>query len=258
VTAPVLRLVERETRVLRQLWSGLVFSAVVAPLLYLLAMGVGVGTYVDANAPTTLGGVDYLDFVAPGLLAASAFQAGVADSLWSVLGGAKWDKRYLAMVSSPLSPSDVMLGHLAWLALRTTVTTAGFLLMATILGGVESWWGILAVPAAVLLVVAVSSPMSAWSIHVEDESTFPLVMRIGVLPLFLFSGTFFPTSQLPDWLRMLAPLSPLYHGVELCRAATLGHAESASAVAAHVVFLVALTVVGVLFARRTFTKRLTP
>jgi len=258
MAAPVLRLVERETRVLRQLWTGLVFTAVIAPMLYLVAMGVGVGTYVDANAPTTLGGVDYLAFVAPGLLAASAFQAGVADSLWSVLGGAKWDKRYLAMVSSPLSPSDVMLGHLAWLALRTTVTSAGFLVVATILGGIESWWGVLAIPAAVLLVVAVSSPVSAWSIHVEDEATFPLVMRIGVLPLFLFSGTFFPTSQLPDWLRTLAPLSPLYHGVELCRAATLGHAESAAAVVAHVVFLAVVTVIGVLIARRTFARRLTP
>jgi lipooligosaccharide transport system permease protein len=258
MTAPVLRLVEREARVMRHLWHGLVFTAFVQPLLYLVAMGVGLGGYVDDSSPASLGDVDYLVFVAPGLLAASVFQLVVGESLWPVMGGVKWDKRYRAMVSSPLRPSDVLAGHLTWQSLRTIVTAVGFLLVAAPLGALASWWAVMAIPSAVLLVVAVSAPVAAWSTFTDEDASFPLVMRFGVLPLFLFSGTFFPTSGLPDWLQRIVPLSPLYHGVELCRAATTGQSPGLAALAGHVAFLVGLAAVSIAIGRRTFTNRLTP
>ena len=256
--APVLRLLEREVHILRRLWHGIVFSAFIQPLLYLLAMGVGIGGYVDARGTSSLGGLPYLEFVAPGLLAATAFQLGVGDSLWPVMGGTKWDKRYHAMVASPIGAGEILAAHLAWQAVRTVIAVVAFLVVAVPLGAVTSPWAVLAVPAAVLLVVATASIVATWSTFVDDERSFPLVMRIGVLPLFLFSGTFFPTSQLPSLARAFAPISPLYHGVELCRAATSGHARSPGAVVVHIVVLVAITAVGSVLGQRTFATRLTP
>jgi lipooligosaccharide transport system permease protein len=256
--APVLRLLEREVHILRRLWHGIVFSAFIQPLLYLLAMGVGIGGYVDARGTSSLGGLPYLEFVAPGLLAATAFQLGVGDSLWPVMGGTKWDKRYHAMVASPIGAGEILAAHLGWQAVRTVIAVVAFLVVAVPLGAVSSPWAVLAVPAAVLLVVATASVVATWSTFVEDERSFPLVMRIGVLPLFLFSGTFFPTSQLPALARDLAPISPLYHGVELCRAATSGHARSLGAVLVHIAVLVGITALGSFIGQRTFARRLTP
>ncbi|MGE0796265.1 MAG: ABC transporter permease [Acidimicrobiia bacterium] len=256
--APALRLIEREAHILRRLWHGIAFSAFVQPLLYLLAMGVGIGGYVDARGPSTLGGLDYLDFVAPGLLAGTAFQLGVGDSLWPVMGGTKWDRRYHAMVASPIGPGDILAAHLGWQAVRTTIATVAFLLVAVPLGAVPSAWAVLSIPAAVLLVVATAAVVATWSTWVEDERSFPLVMRVGVLPLFLFSGTFFPTGELPDLVRHLAPVSPLYHGVELCRAATTGEFRGWEVLVVHTLVLVAATVVACGLGRRTFARRLTP
>ncbi|MEY2399626.1 MAG: lipooligosaccharide transport system permease protein [Actinomycetota bacterium] len=252
------RLVERELRTMRRLWHGIVFSAFVSPLLFLVAMGVGVGGYVDARSNAALGGLTYLKFVAPGLLAANIVQLAVGDSLWWVMGGTKWDKRYFAMIASPLGTKDVLAGHLAWQALRATFTTVAFLIVALLLGGLGSWWALVSPFAAVLLVVAVSAPVSAWSTWAESDRSFPVIMRVGVLPLFLFSGTFFPTANLPGWARPLVPLSPLYHGVELVRAATTGRNPGAGALLVHVGVLIGLFIAGWLVARRTFARRLSP
>jgi lipooligosaccharide transport system permease protein len=257
-SSPVLRLLERELHILRRLWHGIVFSAFVQPLLYLLAMGVGIGGYVDRNGVGSLGGLSYLDFVAPGLLAATAFQLGVGDSLWPVTSGTQWDKRYHAMVATPIGPGQILAAHLGWQAVRTTIAVVAFLVVATPLGAIASPWAVLALPAAVLLVVATAAVVATYSTWVEDASSFPLIMRIGVLPLFLFSGTFFPIGQLPPLVRALAPLSPLYHGVELCRAATSGQARSAGAVMVHVVVLLGVVAAASVVGRRTFARRLTP
>ena len=254
----IVRLLERESRIMRRLWHGIVFSAFVQPMLYLLAMGVGVGGYVDKHGDAALGGLSYLRFVAPGLLAASVFQLAVADSLWWVMGGSKWDKRYHAMVASPLESDDVLAGHLAWEAVRSSITTVAFLVVAVALGAIGSAWALLVPLVGVLFTVAVAAPVSAWSTWVDEDRSFPVIMRLGVLPLFLFSGTFFPTSNLPDWIRPIVPASPLYHAVELMRAATTGRSPGVPALAVHVVVLVAFAVGGWLVAGRTFDRRLVP
>jgi lipooligosaccharide transport system permease protein len=145
-----------------------------------------------------------------------------------------------------------------WEALRTAATTTAFLIVAVLLGGIGSWWALVTPLLAMLLVVAVAAPVSAWSTWTESDRSFPIIMRVGVLPMFLFSGTFFPTASLPAWAQRVVPLSPLYHGVELLRAATTGRNPGAARLAAHALVLGALTAGGAFAARRTFARRLSP
>jgi lipooligosaccharide transport system permease protein len=252
-----LRVVEREARVYRRLWRGNVFSTFVGPSLFLGAMGLGLGGLIEQNN-TSIEGLSYLQFVAPGLLAATSLQLAAADSLWPVMAGTKWIRFYHAMVSAPLTPADVYLGHLGWLAIRLAMSAAAFLIVAAMLGALASPLAILALPAAVLTGLAFAAPTTAFSATQETDARFPLVMRFFVLPLFLFSGTFFPISQLPDWLELLAWLSPLWHGVVLCRSATTGMLPDGGtfALLAHLLILLAFIGVGLRWGVSTFTRRL--
>jgi lipooligosaccharide transport system permease protein len=132
-----------------------------------------------------------------------------------------------------------------------------FLAVAVILGGVPSVWGILAIPAVVLGAAAFAAPLNAYAVTQESDIPFAVIMRMGVFPLFLFSGTFFPTSRLPDWLEPVSALSPLWHAVELSRAATTGAAMSAGSIAGHVAFLVGCVAAGCWWGFRRFARALT-
>ena len=253
--ARVARVVEREWVVWRRLWRGSVFSYVFAPLLFLAAMGIGLGDLVDKHQGS-VAGLSYLEFITPGLMAASAVMQAAGESLWPVMGGVKWMGTYHAAVSTPVESSDVYAGQLTWTAVRTTMSATVFLAIAALLGGVPSFWGFLAIPATVLGALSIAAPLSAWAITRESDAEFSVVMRIVVFPLFLFSGTFFPVSRLPDWLEPLALLSPLYHAVELCRAATTGSVVWLDA-AGNVLVLLAFIAVGVWWGQRTFRKVLT-
>ena len=254
-TPPLVRIVEREALVYARLWRGLVFSTFVQPVLYLAAMGIGLGDLVSAHSGT-VDGLTYLQFIAPGLLVASAMQLAASESLWPVLGGAKWMRQFHGVVATPIGAGELYGGFVLWTALRSMFGAAAFLLVAALLGAIPSAWGILAIPAAALCAAAFSALLAAFSITVESDASFPMIMRLGILPLFLFSGTFFPISQLPSALQPLAALSPLWHGVELARAATTGTFDPA-ATAAHVAFLVACIAAGAAVGVRTFARRLT-
>lgn len=252
----MLRVVEREARIYRRLWRGTAFSTFVGPVLFLGAMGLGLGGLVDERAGD-VDGVGYLVFVAPGLLAATAVQMGASDGLWPTMGGFKWTRHFYAVVASPLSPGDVLGGQLAWEAIRTSLQAVVFLAVAAVLGAVPSLWGVLAWPAAVLAALAVHAPLAAFAATREHDQSFFVVMRLVVQPMFLFSGTFFPIDELPGWLQALAVASPLWHGVELCRAATTGRADLA-AVLGHVAVLGGMLALGCWWGVRTFTRRLAP
>lgn len=251
---PALRVVEREARIYARLWRGIAFSMFVQPLLYLAAMGVGLGKLVDAHSGS-VGGVDYLAFVAPGLMVASAAQLAAGDSLWPVLGGVKWTRHFFGIVATPIAPGDVYGGYVIWIALRSAFGAAAFLAIAAPLGAVPSVWGILAIPAAALCGAAFCALLAAFTITQETDLSFPMIMRLGIVPLFLFSGTFFPVSELPAGLRVVAAVSPLWHGVSLARMATTGSFEPLAALG-HVAFLVACIAVGGAIGVRTFTRRL--
>lgn len=249
-----LRMLEREARVFRRLWRGVAFTTFVQPLLFLGAIGVGLGGLVDADGATLQGG-SYLAFVAPGLLAASAMQTAAGDSLWAIMAGVKWLGFYHGIAASPLRPVDVFIGRLAFIGIRVALAAVAFLAVATALGAIGSLWAVLAVPAAVLCALAFAGPISAYAATCETDLTFSLIMRLGIIPLFLFSGTFFPLEQLPAALRPIAWVTPLWHGVELCRDLTTGQPSLAQA-AGHVVVLLAFLAAGLWWGARTFTRRL--
>jgi lipooligosaccharide transport system permease protein len=253
-TAPVLRVVEREWRVYKRLWRGAAFTSFVQPALYLAAMGLGLGSLVDQHSGS-VSGLSYLEFVTPGLLIASCVLLTATESLWPVLAGVKWVRFYEGVVATPIEPGDLFRGFLVWSAIRTTITATAFLIVAAILGGVPSAWGVLAIFAAALTGATFAAPLGAFSITQETDLAFPIIMRLIILPLFLFSGTFFPIRELPGWLQPLAALSPLWHGVELARAATTGDFDFWPDLA-HIVFLLACIAAGTAWGVRSFRKRL--
>jgi lipooligosaccharide transport system permease protein len=255
--AGVLRAVERDAAVLRRLWRGAAFSTVVQPLLFLGAMGMGLGRLVDDGAGPALAGGEYLAFVAPGLLAASAMQTAAGDSLWPVMGGTKWFGHYHGMVASPLGAGDVFGGHVVFTAAKAGVGAVAFLAVAGALGALASPWAILAVPVAMLCAAAFAAPISAFAVSQDTDASFSVIMRLGIIPLFLFSGTFFPLEQLPAGLRPVAWVTPLWHAVELCRDLTTGQPALAAA-AGHLAVLVAYTALGWWSGTRAFARRLTP
>jgi lipooligosaccharide transport system permease protein len=200
-------------------------------------------------------GLSYLDFVAPGLLVASAAQLAASESMWPVLGGAKWMRQYHGVVATPIAPGELYGGFVLWTALHAMLGATAFLLVAALLGAIPSVWGVFAIPAAGLCAGAFSALLAAFSITQESDLSFPLIMRLAVLPMFLFSGTFFPVAELPSGLRPFAWLSPLWHGVELARDATTGHIDVAAG-AAHVSVLAGCIALGAVLGSRAFARRL--
>ncbi len=249
-----LRMYERSARVYRGVWRGSVFSSFVNPLLYLVAMGIFLGNLVDKQTGG-IAGVSYLEFLAPGLLAATAMQAGAGDSSWPVLAGIKWQRYYLAALATPLSTRDLVMGHLAWVATRVALVSAIFVLVATALGAMTLTGGLLAIIPAVLTGLAFAGFVTWFAAKLEDGIGLTNLFRFGIMPLFLFSGTFFEISRLPDWMEPVAYLTPLWHGVELARSLALGVDPTFSR-ATHAGLLVAYIAVGTVLAVRQFEKRL--
>ena len=238
----------------RRVWRGTAVTSVVTPIVFLLALGVGLGEFVDRTAELP-GGITFLEFVAPGLLAATAMQLATFESTWPVLAAIKWDRQYHAMLATPLRVQDIILGHQGFVAARLAMTSTVYVVVIALFGAVGSPLAVLAIPVAVLVGLAFSLPLAAWAAHVENEVSFVAIFRFVILPMFLFSGTFFPIENLPRLLEAIAYLTPLYHGVTLCRQLTLGDVEPWSAFG-HLAYLLAFVTVGYLAARYTYRKRL--
>jgi len=252
VSALVVRALERELLVYVRTWRGYAFSSFVQPLLFLSAMGIGLGGLVERGAE----GLEYLGFVAPGLLVASALMTAGAEALWPVMGGVKWMGQFNSMVTTAMTPGDVYGGLVLAAAVRALIASVAFLVVAAGLGGAPSWWTPLAVVPAVLLAATTTAILAAFSVTQQSDQHFSLVMRLGIIPLFLFSGTFFPVSQLPDALQPVVWASPLWHAVEPARDLTTGTVDVSTAL--HLVVLLALTAVALPFGVRNFARRLTP
>ena len=254
-TPLTLRAVEHQAAVFRRFWRSSAVFYVLNPLLFLAAMGLGLGGLVDERSGDG-GGEPYLTFVAGGLLAASAMLAASAESLWPVMGGMKWLRTYHAMAASPLRPRDVYSGVVIWTTMRSAGGAAIFVVVAALLGAVPSPWAVAAIPFAALCSAAFAAPLAAFAGGQETDAKFPVIMRLGLMPLFLFSGTFFPVADLPVGLRLLAVFSPLWHAVELCRGAFTGTLGLWSTLF-HVALLGALVAAGWQWGIRTFTRKLT-
>lgn len=240
----------------RRTWRGSIMSTFVMPLVYLGAMGFGVGALIHTRgAVDSLGGMSYLEFLAPGMLAASAMQVVLGEVTWPVIAQVKWQKTYRAMIATPLGGGDVVLANLVWVGVRAGMTALATYVAMAVFGLVHTPWSALSVPVGVVTGLAIGTPIYAFAITRQNETSFSLVFRFGMVPLFLFSGTFFPVSQLPAVIQPLAYASPLWHGVDLCRALVAGHPPLGLSLL-HVAYLTAWLATGAVLSVRGFRKRM--
>jgi len=245
---------EHSMMVYRRVWRGTFFGTLVSPVLYLSAMGVALGSLVPTM--TQFGGVPYIVFLAPGIVAAQAMQTGTSESSWPLFGGFKWNKTFEAMIGTPKGVPDIVLGHLYWLIVRIGIVTGVFLIVAVLFGAIISPTAIFAWPAAILTGLAFAMPMAAWTATQRTEQSFAIIFRFIITPLFLFSGVFFPVSQLPGFLQVVAWFTPLFHGVALTRSLALGQDLDPLLLAVHAAVLIGCVTVGTYLALKTFRKRL--
>jgi lipooligosaccharide transport system permease protein len=256
-TPPPVRVWESQLRAYRSFWRSNVLGAFVQPFLYLLGMGLGVGALVDKGSDSAelLGGLSYFEFLAPALLATSAMMVSSTEGTWPVLLGFKFGRSYHAAAATPLTPSQIMSGVAMWQTTKALITATGVALALCLFPDTRTVGLVPAVLFAVITGVAFSAPLTAWTATREMDNSFPTVQRFIITPLFLFGGAFYPIEQLPEWLQTIAKLTPIWHGVELCRASVNGRLEWDTTLV-HVAYLSLFAVVGWLLARRTFAKRL--
>ncbi|HEV2783860.1 MAG TPA: ABC transporter permease [Actinophytocola sp.] len=234
-------------------WRATVISSFLQPVLFLVALGFGFGSQVRPSAAT--GGLAYVVFLVPALLVVTAVQIASWESTYSILNSFKWEQNYWAVIATPVTPGQILCGQLVWGALRLLGSTTIFLAVAAVLGAVPGPGGVLAVPVAVLAGMAFSAPVMAWSATKDSAEGFAGLFRFVILPMTLFTGAFFPVSQLPDWVQPLAWLTPVWQGIELARGVAFGSLDPLPALG-HTGYLVALLSVGVLLGRRSFRRRL--
>ena len=236
----------------RRVWRGTVVTSIVGPVLYLSALGVGLGQLVNRGPGV---GVPYLDYVAPGILAATAMQLATFESSYPVMAAIRWTRQYVAMLATPLRTRDLLAGHQLFVATRVAGVSAIYLAIIAAFGAIHSTYAILAWPAAILLGLAHSAPVSAFSAWLDREEGFNALFRFVVMPMFLFSGTFFPVTRLPPVFRQIAYATPLWNGVALIRSFTLGTAALWPSVA-HVAYLSLWVTGGLLLASRMYRRKL--
>ena len=248
------RVVQRNALVYRRVWRGSVFFSFLQPALFLLAMGLGVGSLMR---PGTVfpGGVTFLAFLAPGLLASTCMQTAVFESSFPVLGKMVWRRNYEAMCATPMGARDIVTGELVWIGLRLLAVASAFTVVMAVAGITRDRWAVAAVAAAVLTGVAFAAVVMAYAATLQNGANFNVLFRFIMTPLSLFSGVFFPVTRLPPWLQGVAPWTPLYHGVELVRGLIL-HGIGPVQALRHALYLLVMLACGIAVARRTFARRL--
>ncbi|MBF8290323.1 MAG: transporter permease [Chloroflexi bacterium] len=257
--AAAARVFEHRAWQYRRAFRGSLFGSFVNPALFLMAMGLGLGGYVNAQSPAAFGGVTYLHFLAPGLLAGSVMQQAIFEATFPVMEGLLWRRTFHAMYATPLGPQAIAMGTLAWITFRLALVASAFTLVSALFGATESPLAILGIPAAVLTGLAFAAWMGAYMATQRTPDKFAAIFRWAIMPLFLFSGTFFPVASLPASIQPIIWLSPLWHGVELTRGAALGTLlDDPFRALIHVAVLVILTVAGAILFVRNIRRKLAP
>ena len=240
----------------RRLWRSSVWSSFLGPVFYLGAMGYGLGSLVDKNGTASLGGVPYVVYVAPAILAFQAMNTGMSNASFPVYSSVHWSRIYLAAQATQLRPADINRGHLMFITMRVAMNSACFIVVMAAFGTIRSGWAALLLPVAALTGLAFAAPVAAWAVTLDKDYVMNYVFRFGAVPMMLFSGTFFPVSRLPGWLQPVAYATPLWHAVALCRGLSLGTGLTAWSAAAHVGYLAAIAVAGLWAGSVTYRRRL--
>jgi len=232
-------------------------AGLISPIFFLGLLGVGLGSLVDerqaGSGVDSLGTGSYLEFIGPGLLAISAVLWAFGQSLWPTASDITWDKTYVLTAATPVSKQEIAIAHIAWIVARFMVSAVLFTGVLVVAGAATSWWVVLAPLVAGMTVAAISSWTCGFTVRQDDENAFPMILRLGALPMFLFSGAFFPLDEMPAAVAWVARFTPAWHGVELCRALASG-AMSASSIAVHVAYLLGVIVIGLVYAVSGFER----
>jgi lipooligosaccharide transport system permease protein len=257
-TRAILAAYEHQWLLYVRTWRGSIFGNFAQPVLFLVAMGIGLGAFVDAGSGAeALGGVPYLQWLAPALLVSTVMQGSVFEATFPILAGFHWIRRFHAMYATPLTPFAIAFAQLAWIATRATLVGAIFCIVIIAFGAAATPGIVMTVPVGTLTALAFAGPIAAYMSSQRDTSAFNAIWRFGVTPLFLFSGTFFPIDQLPEFLQPIAWLLPLWHGVDLGRAFALGTVtDNVPLMLAHVVILATGAIGGVIATFVMFRRKL--
>jgi lipooligosaccharide transport system permease protein len=249
------RVWQRNWLVYRRLWHRSLAFGFLQPVLFLTAMGLGIGTLIGTDDLSAFGGVEYIDWLGPGLLAAMAMQTATFESTYPIMNKIMWGRNYEAMLSTPVGIRSIVGGELGWTAFRIGTLATVFLVVLWLFGIPRSPMAVLALPFTVLIGVAFSACLIAFTATQKNDVGFSAIFRFVINPLFLFSGTFFPLTQLPDSVEWVAWLTPLYHGVQLVRGSILDQLDPVAA-PAHLAYLVVMFVIGAWLAERNLTRRM--
>jgi lipooligosaccharide transport system permease protein len=239
----------------RRLWRSSVWSSFLGPVFYLGALGYGLGSLVDKHGTASIGGVPYVEFVAPAILAFQAMNSGMSNASFPVYSAVHWSRIYIAARATQLRAADIFRGHAMFLVLRVAMNSACFIVVMAAFGTIRSPWGAALLPAAVLTGFAFATPVAAWTVTLEKETPLNYVFRFVGIPMMLFSVTFYPVSRLPGWLQPLAYATPLWHGAALCRGFSLGVVDPGS-VLLHVSYLAVIGGAGLWAGAHTYRRRL--
>ncbi|MEY2641757.1 MAG: hypothetical protein RLZZ368_404 [Actinomycetota bacterium] len=256
-TPASVRVLEMQMLLLKRIWKTNLTLSFLQPLLFFLGMGLGVGSLVNdrPSSSEALGGIPYASFLGPGLLATTAMLTAAGESLWPVLGGFKWDGTYEAMAATRLTAAQVVRGQFLWLGVRMGIAVGGVAIVLAVHPDTRSWGIAPAVAAAMLCGLVFTAWITAWAASREYDTSFSNVQRLVITPVFLFGGAFYPVDSLPDVLRPIAWVTPLWHGVEMCRGFML-HTLGGVDLALHTLVLVAWLIPGWILCDRFFAKRL--
>ena len=249
------RVLEHQLLVYRRTWRGGLFTTFLAPVLFLLAMGLGLGTFVDQSAAGGMGGVSYLVFLAPGLLASQAMQTAAGEAMYPIMSAITWNRTFQSMIATPISAFHVVTGTSLWMIVRLAIVSTAFVIVMVIFRATDIPRGIAMIPVAILTGLAFALPIMAFTVTRTGDASFPAINRFIITPLFIFSGVFFPVTELPAFLQPIAYATPLWNGVSLARGIAIGTIDPPLA-AANLAVILAWCAAGLYAAFHTFPRRL--